>query len=793
MSSFLTPMKRAPMPGGAAQPIRPRAIQRPNLVRAMRENDQRRYALTTAAAAAAASTAVKPSISTSGRTQCPNKSCPKSDVVEGICRSCGRVVDDSNIVSEVQFGETSSGAAMVQGSFIGPDQGGVRSLGPNFRRVGGSSEDREKTIRDAKMFIAGFAHQLELSESLINSAVQAFKLASNANFIQGRSLAGVAAVCLYVACRNEPPCKIMLLDLADLVQINVFKLGRTFKAFNKAIPICNGGFDPVYPEDLIYRFATKLEFNTMTSKVAEDAVRLVRRMSRDWMVMGRRPSGICGACLLMAARMNNFRRTVREVVYIVKVTNHTIQNRLEEFKVTESSNMTVEDFLSQDLLESSHDPPSFYKNAAEYQAKLKERIRKRKRRITDELGPERQALPALPPSPPTPSATISSSSNTPSLTTTAATAAAPASLPIDPAMMPNPTPPEPAEQPPRLDADGFAVPQIPTANGDINAMALADPEGEAALSDLARNFGDQPARQTADRSTEQDDGNDEDNDNDNDNDNGESQDGKAPSGDVGLGLTKDGKPRKRAPKSVGPKIPLDPEWEADELDLEAQISEIFNDPHTTEHAKAFETAQKRAQQHSQWALSQEPKKEVSMAAEVCEDEFANDPEVSCCLLSEEEVRIKELVWSNHNKDWLRTQQEKVFRLKLAADKPKQTRRRKKRPRMGEGQAEPADTPADAAVSVMKERAISKRINYDAIRSLFDIGEEDTQTGASSTRPATSYAGSAAGEEEPDQDEAEGGAEDGYDDMDGDGPGSPVGSDVYGYGDDDGDDYGYDEE
>lgn len=176
----------------------------------------------------------------------------------------------------------------------------------------------------------------------------------------------------------------MLIDLADLVQLNVFKLGRIFKKLNEVVPIGADGLIPVYPEDLIWRFATKMEFRQDTAKVAEDAVRLVKRMSRDWMVMGRRPSGICGACLLMAARMHNFRRTVREVVYIVKVTNHTIQNRLQEFNNTESSRMSVEDFLKQDFLESSHDPPSFYRKSDEYRKRAEEISRKRKRAITVE-------------------------------------------------------------------------------------------------------------------------------------------------------------------------------------------------------------------------------------------------------------------------------------------------------------------------------------------------------------------------------------------------------------------------
>lgn len=60
---------------------------------------------------------------------------------------CGTILDDSNIVAEVQFGENSSGAAVVQGSFVSADQGTAKSLGPAFRRAGGH-EDREKSLRE---------------------------------------------------------------------------------------------------------------------------------------------------------------------------------------------------------------------------------------------------------------------------------------------------------------------------------------------------------------------------------------------------------------------------------------------------------------------------------------------------------------------------------------------------------------------------------------------------------------------------------------------------------------------
>ena len=726
MSSFITPAKR---PGGGAS-MRPKALQRPNPVRMMREQEEKRQAERAAAAAAASASATRPK----GGQQCPNKSCTKPNVVDGTCRSCGRVADDSNIVSEITFGETSGGAAIVQGSYIGADQAGVRTYGPTFRRSGGSSDEREKSIREARLLMQGFANQLNISESLVASGTQAFKLASAANFVQGRTLPMVAAVCLYAACRNEPPCKIMLIDLADLTQINVFRLGRAFKALNKAVPISSDGLVPVYPEDLIYRFASKLEFLDKTNKVAEDAVRLVRRMSRDWMVMGRRPSGICGACLLMAARLNNFRRTVREVVYIVKVTNHTIQSRLEEFKYTESSNMTVEDFLTQDFLESSHDPPSFYRRSDEYKTTMEGKGRKRKRALTDVEGGEADetqiaidpALTALtppehtpqpppqqaetgagslqtPPASQVPSSSEPGNNNNNNNNNSDSSPTTPSSPLPDISSIPGPEY--------RRDADGFIIPPLP--NSAQAVPSLGDPNSTNALTELAESYGDEEAASAANAAKKE----------------------KAAGGSGG-GAGK-------------PQLPVTEDWERDENALEEQISEIFNDPQTLEHAMAFSNAEQRAQLHSLWALQQRPQREVSMAEVVGEDEFANDPEVMYCLLSPEETRMKERIWVNENRDFLRKQQEAVFRKKAEADKPKVTRRRRKKARLGEAQTSPASTPGEAAVSVMKERAFSTRINYDAIRSLFDIPGAES----GSSEKTSEAAGAEGGEgEEVDLDE-----------------------------------------
>lgn len=92
------------------------------------------------------------------------------------------------------------------------------------------------------------------------------------------------------------------------------------------------------------RFANRLELGQDKHKVATDASRLVRRFQADWMSEGRRPAGVCGACLLVAARMNGYHRTPEEIAQIVKVSPQTVRRRLLEFARTDMANKTVEEW-----------------------------------------------------------------------------------------------------------------------------------------------------------------------------------------------------------------------------------------------------------------------------------------------------------------------------------------------------------------------------------------------------------------------------------------------------------------
>lgn len=287
-----------------------------------------------------------------------------------------------------------------------------------------AEEPHSDTLTTASRKIQNLATALHLSEVVALAATRLYTLAVEHKFTKGRRSVNVAAVCLYVACRQKETRNYMLIDFSDILQVNtlwisilayplssfqvnVFELGHTYlqllQTLNLRLPL-------VDPSHYISRFAALLEFGEETHRVATDAVRLVQRFDRDWVTKGRRPAGICGAALLLAARMNNFRRSVEEIVQVVKIADTTLKKRLEEFKKTPSGSLTLADFRTV-WLDEEMDPPAFTKGRereergkkqienGSKEAKVKKRKGKRKRvhSMSEEDGAEASLGQVAPP------------------------------------------------------------------------------------------------------------------------------------------------------------------------------------------------------------------------------------------------------------------------------------------------------------------------------------------------------------------------------------------------------------
>ncbi|XP_063985755.1 transcription factor IIIB 90 kDa subunit [Diachasmimorpha longicaudata] len=287
------------------------------------------------------------------------KNCGSTDIEtdpargDAVCTACGVVLEDQRIVSETAFEETPSGNMAMIGQFVASDStGGATGFGAAYHVNG--KESRDITIQNARKGITHLCQQLRLNQRHIETSVNFYKMALARNLTRGRKHAHNHAACVYITCRTEETPH-LLIDISDILQIDVHELGRTYLKFTNALCINIPSMDPCI---FIMKYALKLEFGDKTNEVSNTAQRLLQRMMRDSIHSGRRPSGLCGAALLIASRLHEFNRTPNDIIKIVKVHESTLRKRLIEFGDTPSSALTLDEFMTVDL-EEEQDPPAF--------------------------------------------------------------------------------------------------------------------------------------------------------------------------------------------------------------------------------------------------------------------------------------------------------------------------------------------------------------------------------------------------------------------------------------------------
>ncbi|KAJ3114217.1 transcription factor TFIIIB subunit brf1 [Phlyctochytrium bullatum] len=441
----------------------------------------------------------------------------------------------------------------------------------------------------------------------------------------------------------------------------------------------------VDPMLYIARFAAKLEFEDKAQDVIRDALRLVARMDRDWIVRGRRPSGVCGACIYIAARMHGFRRTARELVRVMKVCDGTIRKRLLDFRNTPSSNLTVEDFQTL-MLEECADPPSF--------------------RHSSKKKPAARTLTAAPSTPSAPAAIEATSAADAPLTLS------PPAIPLD-------------------DGRGVAVGPSTSVAPAPGRATVASAFAGGAGAKRGRGFEEDrfpvPGKR---RRFEDDEGFDDDDDEDDaatlammeDEDEEEAAAAMLMMGeedeDEGFG--------------VGPSQGVSTQGtlvDGGKGKGRADGEEMFGDEEEEEGAL-------RALLHSDELQRLAENEGVDLGGE--DDDLRDlddDYEVQNVQLTPEEVEIKTLYWNEENADWIMKHAAKLRAQEAAGGPPKPRRPRKKKDGSGGGGSASAVLPQQAAASaqeaaqavVSSKKQLSRKLNYDIVNSLFAEGAEATKT------------------------------------------------------------------
>ena len=185
------------------------------------------------------------------------------------------------------------------------------------------SDATERNLAFALSEISKIANSLSLPKNILETASVIYRKAVKERLIRGRSIQGVTAAAIYVACRQ---CRLArtLDEIAQASNINKKEVGRSYRFLVKELDYF---MPPLKPSQYVTKFSNQL---TMQGKVEEIAHKILASARELKLTSGRGPTGIAAAASYIASVLTGERKTQREIAEIAQVTEVTIRNRYKE-------------------------------------------------------------------------------------------------------------------------------------------------------------------------------------------------------------------------------------------------------------------------------------------------------------------------------------------------------------------------------------------------------------------------------------------------------------------------------
>ncbi len=185
------------------------------------------------------------------------------------------------------------------------------------------SDATERNLAFALSEISKIANSLSLPKNILETASVIYRKAVKERLIRGRSIQGVTAAAIYVACRQCGLAR-TLDEIAQASNISKKEVGRSYRFLVKELDYF---IPPLKPSQYVTKFSNQL---TMQGKVEEIAHKILTAAKELKLTSGRGPTGIAAAASYIASVLTGERKTQREIAEIAQVTEVTIRNRYKE-------------------------------------------------------------------------------------------------------------------------------------------------------------------------------------------------------------------------------------------------------------------------------------------------------------------------------------------------------------------------------------------------------------------------------------------------------------------------------
>ncbi len=288
---------------------------------------------------------------TSDEDACPE--CHSSRLVrdevrgEVVCEVCGLVVMENFIDKSPEWAKGDGGAPL--GTRTGSptsvsihDKGLTTEISPILRDSQGTplqgserisllrlrklqkrmkySRSGEKSLAEALMELDRMSSVMELPREFKREAALIYRKAASKGLVRGRTIKGMAAAAVYIACRRMAAPR-TLDEICRLLGIEKRELVLSYKAIVRGLKLA---LTPPRAKDYLGRIASQLD---LPMDVQAKARELIRRAERAEEYHSKAPMGTVAACIYLASLMKGRKVSQEKISEAAGVSEVTIRIR----------------------------------------------------------------------------------------------------------------------------------------------------------------------------------------------------------------------------------------------------------------------------------------------------------------------------------------------------------------------------------------------------------------------------------------------------------------------------------
>ncbi len=192
-----------------------------------------------------------------------------------------------------------------------------------WQKLARVADTTERNLLYALSDIAKIAENLSLPPSIVETAAVIYRKSLKKNLIRGRTMRGISAAALYIACRQCGQVR-TLEDIVSASGLSKRAVSRSYRILQKEL---NFNVPTSKPMHHVLKISNRLEVDGKTCEIANMVLKAAMELK---LTSGRSPVGIAASALYVASILSGAKMTQREISQAANVTEVTIRNRYKE-------------------------------------------------------------------------------------------------------------------------------------------------------------------------------------------------------------------------------------------------------------------------------------------------------------------------------------------------------------------------------------------------------------------------------------------------------------------------------